>query len=81
MEEAMRTITATDANRHFSRLLREVAAGESVCIVSRGAPVAKLSPVDDESGRDAAHKSLLLRLGTQQITGERAWSRNDLYTE
>jgi prevent-host-death family protein len=75
----MRTITATDANRHFSRLLRDVASGESILIVSRGAPVAKVSPVDAETGRDAAHKSLLLRLGTQQSTGRRGWSRNELY--
>ena len=40
----MRTITAIDANRHFPRLLREVAGGATVTIVSRDRPVAVLTP-------------------------------------
>ena len=38
------TITARDANQHFSRLLREVAEGKSFVITHRGQPVARLVP-------------------------------------
>lgn len=81
MEKVMRTITATDANRNFSGLLRDIASGESVLIVSRGTPVAKISPVSTTSGRMAAKESLLLRLSGQNATGRRDWTRDDLYSE
>ena len=77
----MRTITASDANRNFSGLLRDVASGESVLIVSRGTPVAKISPVDINGSRAVAKESLLCRLSGQNPTGQRDWSRNDLYDE
>ena len=38
------TITARDANQHFSRLLREVAEGKSFVITHRGLSVARLVP-------------------------------------
>lgn len=77
----MRTITASDANRNFSGLLRDVASGESVLIVSRGTPVAKISPVENRGSRTAAKESLLLRLTGEKLTGHRDWTRNDLYDE
>ena len=75
----MRTITASDANRNFSGLLRDVASGESILIVSRGTPVAKISPVEVKTGMLAAKESLLLRLSGQKASGRRNWIRNDLY--
>jgi prevent-host-death family protein len=77
----VRTITASDANRNFSSLLRDVASGESIIIVSRGTPVAKISPVDAKTGAATAKKSLLLRLSCQKATGQRGWTRNELYSE
>jgi prevent-host-death family protein len=77
----MRTITASDANRNFSSLLREVSSGESVLIVSRGRPVATISPVEAETNRPAAQKALLSRLDTQPVTGTRDWTRDELYGE
>jgi prevent-host-death family protein len=81
MEKAMRTVTATDANRNFSGLLRDVVSGESVLIVSRGTPVAKISPVDTKNNGMAAKESLLLRLSGQSASGRRDWTRDDLYGE
>lgn len=77
----MRTITASDANRNFSGVLRDVASGESILIVSRGTPVAKISPVDVKNSRTAAKESLLLRLASQSSSGQRDWTRNELYDE
>lgn len=39
-----------EAKTHFSRLLAQVAAGESVVIAKAGTPVAKLTPVDAPLG-------------------------------
>ena len=39
-----RIVTATEANQRFSELLREVSAGESFTITSRGKPVAEIVP-------------------------------------
>jgi prevent-host-death family protein len=76
----MKTISASDANRYFSRLLRDVAEGEEVAIVSRGRTVAKITPSNDGFGdREAARRGLIARLVEQQAGGSRDWSRVDLY--
>jgi prevent-host-death family protein len=59
----MKTISAADANRHFSSLLRDVATGEVVTVVSRGKPVAVISAANHEDAfKLQAHKSLVARL-------------------
>ncbi|HEX3920477.1 MAG TPA: type II toxin-antitoxin system prevent-host-death family antitoxin [Caulobacteraceae bacterium] len=40
-------VPAAEANRSFSKLLREVRAGRRVTITSHGEPVAVLAPVGD----------------------------------
>lgn len=46
----MATANVHEAKTHFSRLLAQVAAGESVVIAKAGTPVAKLMPVDAPVG-------------------------------
>ncbi|MCP4756122.1 MAG: type II toxin-antitoxin system prevent-host-death family antitoxin [Proteobacteria bacterium] len=76
----MKTITAADANRRFSAVLREVSRGEILTIVSRGKPVATISPVKTDSpNRRIAQKSLIARLRKMDKTGCRDWTRNELY--
>ncbi|MGJ3629440.1 type II toxin-antitoxin system Phd/YefM family antitoxin [Sphingomonas sp. MMS24-JH45] len=41
-----RSISASEANQHFSQLLRDVAGGDRVTVVSRGRAVARMVPVD-----------------------------------
>ena len=41
-----RSISATDANREFSRVLNEVANGETYVVTSHGKPLARLTPLD-----------------------------------
>ncbi len=78
----METISAGDANRHFSSLLREVAAGKAVTILSRGKPVATSAPPgQDVQQQEAAKQQLLARLNQQGIEGARSWTRNDLYED
>lgn len=76
----MKTISAADANRHFSGLLRDVATGEVVTVLSRGKPVATISPVARESGlRQMARQTLLERLRQNKASGARDWTRDELY--
>ena len=50
----MKTTTVTEAKAHLSRLLAQVQQGESVLILSRGKPVARLEPVRDTSTASSA---------------------------
>ena len=45
----MKTATVTEAKAHLSQLLALVQTGESVLILSRGKPVARLEPVREEA--------------------------------
>ena len=42
----MKPVNVHDAKTHFSKLLQQVAAGESIVIAKSGTPVARLSPLD-----------------------------------
>ncbi|MFZ2632313.1 MAG: type II toxin-antitoxin system prevent-host-death family antitoxin [Desulfosalsimonadaceae bacterium] len=78
----MKIITAANANREFSKLLRDVRKGEEITILSRGTPVAKITSVNSAALQKNAMKNLLLsRLKTQDVTGSRNWTRDELYGE
>ncbi len=78
----MKIVSAADANRHFSSVLRDVASGQVVTVVSRGKPVATIGPVQaNRNQRQAAKSGLLERLNRQPALGERDWSRAELYGE
>ena len=74
----MKTVTAAEANRKFSELLRAVSQGEDVLIVSRGRSVARVAAVS-QGGRGKARQELLLRLQSQVPAGSRNWQRDQLY--
>jgi len=78
----MKTITAANANRGFSNLLREVRKGGEIMILSRGTPVAKVISVKSTVlQKNAMKKHLLSRLKAQVATGSRNWTRNELYDD
>jgi prevent-host-death family protein len=77
-------ISAADANRNFSQLLRGVREdGASYIVTSHGKPVAKLVPVGDEGGkaaaREIAKKRLLKRLRAHPAVKIGSWTRDELY--
>lgn len=81
-----KTVTATEANRSFSRLLREVERGERIEITSHGRRVAVLEPARDEEDERAARKrrlaaleALKKRWATQKRVTVGPWTREDLY--
>lgn len=78
----MKTITASEANRQFSAVLRTVAQGERVTVTSRGKPVATIEPVrrhGKPARPGAAKRRLLDRLAEVNATGSRQWTRDELY--
>jgi prevent-host-death family protein len=77
----MINVNAADANRSFSKLLRQVAQGESFTVLSHGRPVATLAPAQEQSReRQQSRKALLSRLSLQPATDQqRTWTRDELY--
>lgn len=78
----MKIVSAAVANRQFSSLLRGVALGERVTVLSRGKPVATMVPVAAEDLQSKeARRALLDRLSHQHAIGARNWTRSELYEE
>lgn len=76
----MKVVSAAEANRHFSEVLRQAAQGATILITSRGKAVATLGPATSQSRlRRAARATLLRRLGGKKPSGKRTWTRSDLY--
>ncbi len=77
-----KTVTATEANRAFSRLLEEVRKGQEITITSHGEVVARLVPghdADEKERREKAWKVLLERLRQQPALNSGPWSRDEAY--
>ena len=79
MEE---TVSAAEANRQFSKLLRGVRDGNSYVVTSHGRPVAKLVPIDEEAiAREQARERLMERLRSQPVRNIGRWTRDELYDD
>lgn len=77
MEKA---ISAADANRNFSKLLRDISEGHSYIVTSVGRPVAKIIPTCvDVQSRDRVRAALLKRLRSEPVVDVGPWRRDDLY--
>jgi prevent-host-death family protein len=79
-------VSAAEANRSFSRLLRGVREGRSYVVTSHGRPIARLSPINDAKSaddrvREAAKRELLRRLESQPIIDIGRWTRDELYDQ
>lgn len=75
-----RFVTATEANQRFSELLRDVQAGESYVVTSRGKPVARMTPVViDQQARRQNIRELLDYAKTLPRRTAGPWTREDLY--
>jgi len=75
-------VSAADANRKFSQLLKNVRRGRSYLVTSHGQPVARVSPVQ-ESRLIAvtARRTLLERLQHQASVNVGRWKRDELYED
>jgi prevent-host-death family protein len=79
IEEA---VSAADANRRFSELLRTVRDGRSVLVTSHGKPVARIVPVTEhDRTSEGARAALLARLRAEPVANIGRWTRDELYED
>jgi prevent-host-death family protein len=77
-----KTVSAADANRRFSELLRTVQKGRSVVVTSHGKPVARITPVlGDDRVADGARAALFTRLKRERAVKSGRWMRDELYDD
>lgn len=82
------TVTARDANHHFSRILDEVAGGKEFVVTRNGTPVARIVPERLADGRrrltheqQAALARTLERLRRGWSLGIEKLDREELYDD
>lgn len=75
-------VSAADANRRFSEMLRVVKTGRSVLVTSHGKPVARIVPVKgEERAVKGARAALFARLRTERAVRSGRWTRDELYDD
>jgi prevent-host-death family protein len=76
------TISAADANREFSAVLRGVRTGHSYVVTSHGRPVARIVPVTSgEEIGNAARETLFKRLEKAPALAIPRYTRDELYED
>ena len=77
-----KVISAADANRKFSHILRSVREGQSFVVTSHGRPVARIVPADETGSVSSVARALLMaRLERQPIVISGRWTREELYED
>ena len=72
-------VSAADAHRRFSEILRKVRGGRSVTITSDGKPVARIVPISRrDATSDGAKAALLARLRAEPVVTIGRGSREEL---
>jgi prevent-host-death family protein len=77
-----KSISAAEAKRNFTRLLREVREGIPYVVTIRGKAVARIEPVHSKQGKvgdSPAGVRLLRRLRKQPVIDIGRWTRDELY--
>ena len=82
MAQVEEAVSAADANRRFSELLRVVREGRTVLVTSHGKPVARIVPVTEhDRTSEGARAALLDRLRAEPVTNIGRWTRDELYED
>ena len=75
-------VSAADANRKFSKLLRDVRGGQSYIVTSHGKAVARIVPAEKAGAVTRRARALLLkRLRSERVITIGRWTREELYEE
>lgn len=81
-----RTISAAEANRSFSRLLRAVREGDSFTVTSHGQPVARIVPCADGEEAERTRRREAWHAFIEELRARPAmdppigpWTRDELY--
>ncbi len=78
----MRRVSAADANRHFSKLMRAAMQGETVIVTDRGKPAVKIEAVpapSSDAERARAFSAFVEELRAQPVRGAARLTRDDFY--
>jgi prevent-host-death family protein len=82
MAQVEEVVSAADANRRFSELLRAVRGGRTVLVTSHGKSVARIVPVTEhDRTSEGARAALLDRLRAEPVTNIGRWTRDELYED
>jgi prevent-host-death family protein len=73
-----KVIQAAEANRQFSRILREVRQGDSFTVTTHGRPIARIIPAQAKDS-EVAKQRLVERLRSQPAMNLGHWTRAELY--
>lgn len=77
-----KSISAADANREFSAVLRGVRQGHSYVVTSHGRPVASIVPFTaGERVATSARRTLFTRLKAAPVLSVGRWTRDALYED
>jgi antitoxin (DNA-binding transcriptional repressor) of toxin-antitoxin stability system len=73
--------SATDANRHFSKLLKRVENGETILITSRRKVIAEIRPgkIDDIDAMEERKRAHLAALAEQPALNLSLFTQADFY--
>lgn len=75
-------VSAADANRKFSKLLRAVREGQTYVVTSHGRAVARIVPAEKDGGLTRGTRAALLkRLRSEPVVTIGRWSRDELYED
>ncbi len=75
-------VSAAEANRDFSRMLRGVREGLSYVVTCHGQPIARLVHMDKFGAvPSGARATLLSRLRNQPLVHAGRWTRDELYED
>jgi prevent-host-death family protein len=75
-------VSAADANRKFSKLLRAVREGRTYVVTSHGKAVARIVPIDENGAATRGSRKLLFnRLRREPVVTIGRWTREELYED
>jgi prevent-host-death family protein len=74
-----RTVTATEANQHISEIMREVRAGETVTVTSRGKPILHMVPAEKPLRKKPDWDALWAKMDEMNGIVIGPWTRDELY--
>jgi prevent-host-death family protein len=75
-------VSAAEANRRFSQLLRTVREGRTYVVTAHGRPIAKIVPAGrQDRTRAGARAALLDRLRAEPVVDIGRWTREELYAD
>lgn len=77
-----KTISSTEANRHFAEVLRQIDEGETFIVTSHGRPRIRMERVsEDVLEREAATERFLTHFEMQPGHPITPWTRDELYDD